>query len=226
MSGKNETETNDKAQLSRREFLKDAGLVIGGATVGSMTLLGACGSTETVTQTTTIPTTTTVTQPPVTKLIEAAALATSLDLTVNGFTSTIQVSPNTTLAEALRERLNLTGTKIGCDRGTCGACVVLADGKPILSCMTLAAEVGSQKITTVEGLADGDKLHPLQQAVYDNSGYQCGFCTPGVLMETKALLDENPSPTVDEIKAALGGHICRCGSFYAFIESVKLAGAK
>ncbi len=210
--------------VSRREFLKDAGLIVGGATVGSMALLNACGAeTKTVTSTVSAPAVTvTAPAPTITRLIEKAG-ASQVEVTVNGYKATVQVEPHETLAEMLRERMNLTGTKVGCDRGACGACVVHLDGKPVLSCMTLAIEVGGRFITTIEGLADKGKLHPLQQAVYDHTGFQCGFCTPGVIMETRALLDEKPKPTVEEIKAALGGHICRCGSFYAFIESVQIA---
>jgi aerobic-type carbon monoxide dehydrogenase small subunit (CoxS/CutS family) len=237
---------NNNKDISRREFLKDAGLVVGGATVGTMSVLNACsGATQTVTGTVTStithPTTTTITSkvtttttappvtttaPPVTQVVEKVAAAGLIEVTVNGYKASVMVEPNETLAEMLRERLNLTGTKIGCDRGTCGACVVHVDGRPVLSCMMLAIEAGGKEIITIEGLASKDGLHPLQQAVQDHTGFQCGFCTPGLIMETKALLDKNPSPTVEEIKSALGGHICRCGSFYAFMESVTMAGGE
>ncbi len=210
---------SEREQISRREFLKDAGLIFGGAAVGSISLMSACNNDEKTAAQTTCSNT------PAATVIASAGTA-SVELTVNGFTSAVQVEPNMSLAEVLRDKLNLTGTKVGCDRGTCGACTVLANGKPVLSCMMLAIECGGINITTIEGLANGATLHPLQQAVYEHTGYQCGFCTPGVIMEAKALLDENPNPTVEEIKAALGGHICRCGSFYSFIESVQLAGGK
>lgn len=221
--------------MSRRKFLKDAGLTIGGATLGTMSMMTACGTnlaetaTQTVTATKIVTVSSppvTVTQPPVTKLVEKSPSDNTIEITVNGYKSVVMVSPEDTLAEVLREKLNLTGTKIGCDRGTCGACVVHLDGKPVLSCMMLAIEAAGRAITTIEGLASKGKLTPLQQAVYDHTGFQCGFCTPGLIMEATALLAENPRPTVEEMKAAFGGHICRCGAFYSFMESVQLAGGK
>jgi len=228
----------NKGTISRRKFLKGAGLVFGGATVSSIPLLSACNAKETEVTTKTVTaspvtSTTTVTAPavstsaaPITKFIEVTSTVRIIEVNVNGYKTTVQVEPSETLAEMLREKLNLTGTKIGCDRGTCGACVVHLNGKPVLSCMMLAIEANGMSVTTIEGLATGGKLHPLQQAVYDNTGYQCGFCTSGLIMEAKALLEENSKPTVDEIKAALGGHICRCGSFYSFINSVMSVGGK
>jgi len=141
-------------------------------------------------------------------------------LTVNGRKHNLRIEPNRTLAEVLREELGLTGTKVGCDRGTCGACTVLLDGRPVLSCMTLAVECHDKEISTIEGLAREGELHPLQQAVHDHSGFQCGYCTPGMIMAGKALLGDNPHPTEGEVNEALGGHICRCGAFYSFVESV------
>ena len=138
------------------------------------------------------------------------------------------VDPAQTLAQTLRENLRLTGTKISCDHGACSACTVIMDGKPILSCMTLTVECDGRSITTIEGLEDRQtgQLHPLQQAVIDNSAFQCGFCTPGKIMTAKALLDRNPDPTEDEIKEALAGNFCRCISHYGVIRSVKQAAGK
>ena len=138
------------------------------------------------------------------------------------------VSPSDTLAHTLRETLGLTGTKIGCDEGACGSCTVLMNGKPILSCMTLTVECDGSEVTTIEGLEDPEtsKLHPLQQAFIDNSAFQCGFCTPGILMSAKSLLDENPQPSEDEIKNALAGHYCRCISHYEVIKAVSDAARK
>jgi len=133
-------------------------------------------------------------------------------LKVNGELYNLLVEPNKTLLEFLREDLELTGAKQACDHGACGACTVLMDGKPILSCMALAVECDGKSITTIEGLEDPKtgKLHPLQQAFINNTAFQCGFCTPGIIMSSKALLDENHSLTEEDIKQALAGHYCRC----------------
>jgi carbon-monoxide dehydrogenase small subunit len=140
----------------------------------------------------------------------------------------VGVLPSQTLAQTLRETLGLTGTKISCDHGACGACTVIMDGKPILSCMMLAVECDGKSVTTIEGLEDQrtGKLHPLQQAFIDNTAFQCGFCTPGIIMTSKALLDENPSPTEQDIKNALAGHYCRCISHYQVIKAVTEAASK
>ena len=124
------------------------------------------------------------------------------------------------LAEVLRDQLGLTGTKIGCDRGECGACTVLLDGNPIYSCSYLAAWADGRAIETVEGLARGDRLHPLQTAFIEHDGPQCGFCTSGQLMSAKALLAHNPTPSADEVRAALTGNICRCSNYNRYVEAV------
>ena len=136
-----------------------------------------------------------------------------------------EVDPSHTLAHTLREMLGLTGTKVGCDQGACGACTVLIEGKPVLSCMTLTVECDGKSITTIEGLEDPKtgKLDPLQQAFIDHTAFQCGFCTPGIIMSAKALLDENPSPTEQEVKEALSGNYCRCISHYYVLEAVMAA---
>jgi len=133
-----------------------------------------------------------------------------------------EISPSDTLASTLRETLGLTGTKIGCDHGACGACTVLIDGKATLSCMVLTIEADGRSITTVEGLRDpsSGKLDPLQQAFVDHTAFQCGFCTPGILMSAKALLTENSSPTEQEVKEALSGNYCRCISHYHVLDAV------
>ena len=139
-----------------------------------------------------------------------------------------QVAPSHTLAHTLRETLGLTGTKLGCDQGSCGACTVLMDGKALLSCMTLTVECDGKSIITIEGLEDlkSGKLHPLQQAFIDNTAFQCGFCTPGIIMSAKALLDANPAPTEEDIKQALAGNYCRCISHYEVIKAVSEAARK
>jgi len=135
-----------------------------------------------------------------------------LTLDVNNVSHSLFIEPKTTLAEALRDSLDLTGTKVGCDRGACSACTVWLDGKPIAACMMLAIDVGNRRITTIEGLAHGDELHPVQSVFIAHDAVQCGFCTPGLVMSCAALLESNPTPTIDDIKAATSGHLCRCGT--------------
>ena len=132
------------------------------------------------------------------------------------------VAPADTLAHTLRETLGLTGTKIGCDQGSCGSCTVLMNGKPILSCMTLTVECDGADIVTIEGLEDREtgRLHPLQQSFIDHTAFQCGFCTPGTLLSAKALLDREPNPDEETVKQALAGHYCRCISHYEVVEAV------
>ncbi len=150
---------------------------------------------------------------------------TTIVLTVNGKGEEVKVWPTDTLADTLRDKLGLTGTKIMCNEGECGACTVLLGGKPILSCLTLAIECPGKDILTIEGLADlmTGELHPVQQAFVDHSGMQCGVCTPGMILAAKALLDENPSPTADEVREALSGNLCRCGNYNRITESVLAA---
>jgi len=148
---------------------------------------------------------------------------TAIKLVVNGIERHIDVENRWTLAELLRDHLRLTGTKVGCDRGECGACTVLLDGKPIYSCSYLAAWVDGRSVQTVEGLGENTRLHPLQRAFIDHDGPQCGFCTPGQLMSAKALLERNPRPTADEVRAALTGNICRCSNYNRYVEAVLAA---
>ncbi len=145
---------------------------------------------------------------------------------VNGETHQVAASPTKTLLEVLREELDLTGTKHGCELGHCGACTVLVNGMPVLSCLALAIEMQHEDITTVEGLAQGNILHPLQQAFADRGAAQCGYCTPGFLMSGKWLLDHNTNPTREEIKAALAGNLCRCTGYTKIIEAVELAASR
>jgi aerobic-type carbon monoxide dehydrogenase small subunit (CoxS/CutS family) len=144
-------------------------------------------------------------------------------LSVNGDEHDLAVAPQRTLLEALREDLGLTGTKHGCELGECGACTVLVDGEPRLSCLTLAMDAEGREVTTVEGLASGANLHPLQTAFAELSAAQCGYCTPGMLMASKALLDRNPAPSIDETKQALSGNLCRCTGYAKILEAVALA---
>ena len=151
--------------------------------------------------------------------------ATPITLNINGVARTLHVAPNMTLAEVLRGALGLTGTKIACDRGSCSACTVWLDGAAINSCMLLAIDVGDRKVTTIEGLAQGDELHPVQEAFIEHDAVQCGFCSPGLVMSSAALLAQVTNPTADDVKAAISGHLCRCGT-YPHVISATLAAAK
>lgn len=145
---------------------------------------------------------------------------------VNGEAREADVEPRTTLADCLRDQLRLTGTHLGCEHGVCGACTVLLDGVPVRSCLMLAVQADGHDITTVEGLAEGEQLHPVQQAFSDSHGFQCGFCTPGFVMTTVALLQENPSPTEAEIRDYLSGNICRCTGYQSIVDGVMLAASR
>ncbi len=151
----------------------------------------------------------------------------TLVLSVNGFNYEVKAKVTVTLAEVLREELGLTGTNIMCYEGECGACTVLMDGRPVLSCMTLAIDAENKDILTIEGLADSmtGNLHPIQQTFVERSGMQCGVCTPGMILTAKALLDENPDPDEDDVRNALSGNLCRCGNYRRITECV-LAAAK
>jgi aerobic-type carbon monoxide dehydrogenase small subunit (CoxS/CutS family) len=152
-----------------------------------------------------------------------AGAKTRLTCAVNGEPVDRLVDGYKTLLEVLREDLQLTGTKHGCELGECGACAVLVDGEPILSCLTLAVECGGRAVTTVEGLSSGPRLHPLQEAFADLGAAQCGYCTPGILVTAKALLDRNPRPSPAEIKEALAGNLCRCTGYLQIVEAVAAA---
>ncbi len=147
----------------------------------------------------------------------------TITLTVNGLTETVNVAHNMTLLRMLREVLSLTGTKNGCTAGECGACTVLMNGEPVNSCLVLAAECDGANIVTVEGLAKDGKLTKLQEAITKSGGVQCGFCTPGMLISTTALLERNPHPSDDDIRAAIVGNLCRCTGYYRIVDAVKQA---
>lgn len=193
------------ARASRRRFIK--GVIASGAVASSAGLLYGCGGGD--------------------GDMPAAAssgLETMLRLNINGQTRTVDVLPNETLAMTLRYKLNLTGTKLGCDRGECGACTVMIDDVSTYSCSTLTHQVRSRAITTIEGLEAPDgTLHPVQQAMIDELGPQCGFCTPGQIMTAVALLRSNPNPTRDEVRHALSGNLCRCGAYDHYLNSVMRA---
>ncbi len=148
----------------------------------------------------------------------------SLSLKVNGKVRRLEVEPGTTLAYVLRERLGLTGTKLGCDRGACSSCTVLIDGTPTSSCMTFALDVGAREVTTIEGLATAGGLTKVQEAFIAHDAMQCGFCTPGLVLTAFALLARNPHPTLDEVKQATSGNLCRCGAYSKVFEAVLSVG--
>lgn len=150
----------------------------------------------------------------------------SIDVTVNGESYQAEVEPRVTLLEFLRQTLHLTGTKEGCGLGDCGTCTVLLDGRPVNSCLVLAVDANGHRITTIEGLAENEKLHPLQQSFIDKGAVQCGFCTPAMILSAKALLDKNPQPGENEIKQAMSGVLCRCGSYPKIIEAVQAVNKK
>jgi len=141
-------------------------------------------------------------------------------LRINNQVHALSIEPRATLAEVLRDELHMTGTKIVCDRGACSACTVMLEKTPVCSCMTLAMDVGNRNITTIEGLAEGDNLHPVQAAFVAHDGLQCGFCTSGMVMSCAALLERNSNPTLDDVKTAISGNICRCGTYPKVFDAV------
>jgi aerobic-type carbon monoxide dehydrogenase small subunit (CoxS/CutS family) len=149
----------------------------------------------------------------------------SFTLTVNNETHAVVTSPNTTLLEVLRDDLQLTGTKEGCGEGACGSCTVLVEGQPVRSCLTLAVAMEGKSITTIEGLAQGGKLHPIQEAFVEHHAIQCGFCSPGMILASHALLNDNPAPSEGEIRRAISGNVCRCTGYAKIVKAVQsLAG--
>ena len=153
-------------------------------------------------------------------------MGTSITITVNGDEQKAEVEPRLLLAQFLRENLNLTGTHIGCDTTSCGACTILLDGKPVKSCTVLAVQADGCKVTTIEGLADGDNLHPVQEGFWEKHGLQCGFCTPGMIMSSVALLEDNPNPSEEEIRNGLSGNVCRCTGYHNIVLAIQYAADK
>jgi len=195
-----------KRKISRRRFIKGTGT--------ALAVVAAAPRAKAQTATRPVP----AAAPP-------SAPRTAVRLTVNGRTQSIELEDRWTLAEVLRDHLNLTGTKIGCDRGECGACTVLVDGRPVYSCSQLAVWMEGRSILTVEGLAQGNQLDPLQRAFIEHDAPQCGYCTSGQLMAAKALLNANPNPTAEAVRAAMTGNICRCSNYNHYIEAVLAAAA-
>ncbi len=203
-------------KVTRRQFIAGTGIIIGGAALGP-TILASCSSAPAEV---TSPGTTTAGNQPAQSTDPGETL---YELTVNGTTYYLGLENNWSLAYVLREIIGLTGTKVGCDRGQCGACTVIIDSKAVLSCTLLAVSVADsgKPVETVEGLSDGISLSPLQQSFVNNQAFQCGFCTPGFLMASKALLDKNSGPSYDEVRLALSGHLCVCGTMKEVVNAVQ-----
>jgi len=147
----------------------------------------------------------------------------ALTMMLNGESVTVEIEPFEILVDVLRDKLGLTGTKIGCNEGECGACTVIMDGQAVLSCLLPAMKAHGREVVTIEGLERDDELHPLQQAFIEKGAVQCGYCTPGMIMSAKALLDENPQPSAEEIEEALAGNLCRCTGYFQIVEAVEAA---
>src|ERR1700674_2424092 len=197
-----------KRDISRRQFLEGTGAVLAVATAGPALKVELSAA-----------------NPPVTDSVASGVPSTAIRLVVNGTEHRLDVEDRWTLAELLRDHIGLTGTKIGCDRGECGACTVLLDGKPVYSCSNLAVWADGRAVQTVEGLAHGEDLDPLQHAFVEHDGPQCGFCTSGQLMSAKGLLTRNPHPTPQDVRAAMTGNICRCSNYNRYVEAVLAAAA-
>ena len=196
-----------RGTVTRRAFLK--GLGIGGGALGAGLLAAEPARPKTA-----------AAQGPVSILGPGPV---PITLKVNGAPKNARVEPRATLLDVLRDRLDLTGTKKICDRGECGGCAVLLDGKPVYACMMLAVDARDRSITTIEGIAPKGGLHPVQRAFIDKDALQCGFCTPGFVVASKALLDRTPRPAIEEVREALGGHLCRCGAYPRIVEAVLAA---
>jgi len=197
--------------LNRRNFLKGMGTGLVGTATLSKELLGKPAGEKT----------------PAANTRSRDIKMATVTMTINGKRYSVEVEPRTTLLHVIREKLGLTGTKEVCGRGECGACTVILNGRTVYACMMLAVEAHGAEITTIEGLARGDRLHPVQEAFIKHDAYQCGFCTPGFEMALKDLLDKNPRPTLEEIKKGLSGNICRCGAYpHIFEVALELAGRK
>lgn len=195
-----DSDRRESADISRRTFLQGTSVALAVSTAAPVVAQPVAGSPTGVPRST-------------------------IRVTVNGTAHTVEVEDRWTLADLLRDRLQLTGTKLGCERGECGACTVLVGGRPVYACSQLAVWADDQSVTTVEGLARDGVLHPLQQAFIAHDAPQCGFCTSGQLMSAKALLDRNPHPTREEVRTALVGNLCRCANYSRYVEAVVAVGA-
>lgn len=206
-----ETSTREKPTsggLSRRGFLKGAGVSAASTVLLDGALAGMAEAQARAAET---------------KVIGPGPIEISLN--INGQTKSVKIEPRDTLAHVLRDKLDMTGTKVVCDRGACSACTVYLNGTPVCSCMTLAVDVGNRPVKTIEGLARGDQLHPVQEAFVEHDALQCGFCTSGMIMSCAALIERNPNPTEQDVRQAVRGNLCRCGT-YPKVFDATLAAAK
>lgn len=194
--------------VSRRSFIKGAGLSAAGATLMSSSIAAAGEAAKGVRDS---------------RVAGPGAIPITLD--VNGDEKKLSVEPRMTLADALRDELHMTGTKVSCDRGACSACTVMIDGTPVCSCMTLAIEAQGKRITTIEGLGQSGELHPVQAEFIRHDATQCGFCTPGMVMSCVALLERNASPTLEDVQTATSGNLCRCGTYPKVFDAALAAAA-
>jgi len=201
------SQEKQKRGTTRRTFLKSAGMV--SATVAGAEMLGGISHAEAEAQASTL-----------------GPGKVPLKLRINGEVYAVNIEPRATLAEVLRDDLHMTGTKVVCDRGSCSACTVMLDKTPVCSCMTLAVDVGDRNVTTIEGLARGEELHPVQAAFVEHDALQCGFCTSGMVMSCAALLERNPKPDVEDVKTAISGNICRCATYPKVVDAVLAASQK
>jgi xanthine dehydrogenase YagT iron-sulfur-binding subunit len=199
MPKRDHPEPPSKLEVSRRGFLKGAGAVLSSGIVAGAEALEAANSESA-------------------KVIGPGKAPVTLK--INGVSKSLNIEPRLTLLDALRDELELTGAKRVCDRTTCGACTVIVNGKSVYSCSMLAIEAQGKDIQTVEGLSQGNKLHPLQQAFVDHDAQQCGYCTPGFVMACKAFPDKNPNPSIEQVRKGLGGNLCRCGTYVGITEAV------
>ena len=191
---KQRSESKSGNGVSRRSFLRGAGLTTAGTVLATTKSLALDFKESAQVGT------------------EMGPDARTIQMKVNGVVKSLSVEPRTTLAAALRDELELTGTKVVCDRGSCSACTVYLDGKPVNSCMMSVMDVGDQEVTTIEGIAKNGELHPVQEAFIEHDATQCGYCTPGMIMSCVHLVEENPNPTLDDVKKATRGNLCRCGT--------------
>jgi xanthine dehydrogenase YagT iron-sulfur-binding subunit len=205
MPKRDHPEPPSKMEVSRRGFLKGAGAVLSSGIVAGAEALEAANNESA-------------------KVIGPGKAPVTLK--VNGVNKSLNIEPRLTLLDALRDELELTGAKRVCDRTTCGACTVIVNGKSVYSCSMLAIEAQGKDIQTVEGLSQGNKLHPLQQAFVDHDAQQCGYCTPGFVMACKAFLDKNPNPSIEQVRKGLGGNLCRCGTYVGITQAVLQAAKK
>jgi xanthine dehydrogenase YagT iron-sulfur-binding subunit len=201
-SDRNPSEEKQTTGTTRRTFLKSAGLV--SASVASLDVLHEVSDAQVAAA----------------RMHAVGPGKVAIKLRINDQVHALNIEPRATLAEVLRDELHMTGTKIVCDRGACSACTVMLEKTPVCSCITLAMDVASRNVTTIEGLAKGDNLHPVQAAFVAHDGLQCGFCTPGMVMSCAALLERNSSPTLTDVKTAISGNICRCGTYPKVFEAV------